>query len=475
MKSTIKRHIVPIVILALISFSCKKSFLDTPDNSRILRQEYVTDLKSTEDFLNGIYIVLSQDFYHGYNIIYPDLIGDNIKPVTGTGPLMVHYSWAQQADETRGSSQSSKVNNMNALWTSGYKIVRACNFVLEKVDQYKDEDNKKADLIKGQALGLRALVNFVMVNVFAQSYNFSNDASHPGIPIVTSSDWTSPVTERETVGTVYANIVGDLNNAVILLPSLNPNKALMNRNAAKGLLARAYLFEEQYEAAKNLAKEVISIVPMMTTNYPSKLFTLQETEALFQLAPEEVNYYTSYAGMYYRTSIQFQATKDIAVILTERSGDLRKSWVTSSTGNWNITKFPTGVVSGISNPAASYYQTLLRSSEMYLIASESYAKIGIEDSARFFVDQIRKRADVSMPPITATGSALIDSIYKERRKELAFEGFRMFDLLRWKQGVNRVDASNTNAQNLSYPGLKAIAPIPVLDVSLTGLPQNSSY
>jgi hypothetical protein len=54
-------------------------------------------------------------------------------------------------------------------------------------------------------------------------------------------------------------------------------------------------------------------------------------------------------------------------------------------------------------------------------------------SARDAVKLIRNRADVLMPAVVATNqSEMRDRIKHERRIELAFEGFRYWDLIRWK-------------------------------------------
>ena len=64
---------------------------------------------------------------------------------------------------------------------------------------------------------------------------------------------------------------------------------------------------------------------------------------------------------------------------------------------------------------------------------------------------------------------------EERRKELAFESLRMADLQRWKAGVHRMDVLPGYPANLPFPNDKAIAPIPLADITYTGIPQNSGY
>jgi hypothetical protein len=112
---------------------------------------------------------------------------------------------------------------------------------------------------------------------------------------------------------------------------------------------------------------------------------------------------------------------------------------------------------------------------MYLTTAESYARLNNEDSARYFLNEIRTRANIPIVTSSVTGTTLMDTIYQERRREFAFEGLRMFDLLRLKKGVNRSDAWGSSVQTLPYPSDKAIAPLPQNDVKVAGLSQNIGY
>jgi hypothetical protein len=75
---------------------------------------------------------------------------------------------------------------------------------------------------------------------------------------------------------------------------------------------------------------------------------------------------------------------------------------------------------------------LFRLSEIYLNYAEAQYHLGNEDLAREYINKIRDREGVKMPPVTATGEALLEKIYHERYIELAFEGHRYFDVRRWK-------------------------------------------
>jgi hypothetical protein len=473
-----------ILSLSIVAISCKKSFLDVEDNSnsQIPRQQYVKDLNSTQQFLNGIYALFASNLYAGASPsqIYPDLIADNIKLSNSPAFLASQYNWNQV---TTTNTNDVMVN----FWINCYTATRACSFIIEKSQEFESQDEAKAKKMKAEAYAIRALAHFLLVNTFAQSYNFSSDGSHPGIPYITTSDWTQPYI-RNTVAEVYADMITDLTNAITLFQPGTNNTLVMNQNAAKALLGRIYLFKEDWHRAKTVAMEVSNAVPLMPSPlYPSKLFTLQESEALLQLAPSSTivlsgSYDTYFQGWYFRNTARFLATKDIADLLKKNPNDVRKSWIASGgIGKDSIIKYPINVIPGyavgptdVINPARSYYQTLLRSSEMFLTVAEAAAKTGDETTARTYLDAIRKRADPTAINSTATGLPLLDSIYTERRKELAFEGLRMFDLLRWKKGVNRLDVSTGSPTTLSYPNNKAIAPIPGIDAQ-SGIAQNPDY
>lgn len=484
------KSIIQVLFFAGCITSCKKDFLDVPNNGTLNRQGYVKDLKTLEEFTNGIYTELSAFYFHGIGAAYPDVVADDMMPrATGTQSLLPHYGWSQLADINTSSFESASSTAMNGNWKSAYLVIRACNFVVENADKYQNENPAKADILKGQAYAIRGMAHFKLVNIFAQNFGFTPDASHPGIPYITTSDISAPMS-RQTVGEVYTNIISDLNHAIELLPSGISDTRFMNKTAAKALLARTLLFKGDFVNAKIVALEVSGLVPIMSRamGYPNEMFKYKtapaQTEIIFQIAPindQNNSYVSNFVGRYLRgtTNLWFNATNDIADILREDPNDVRSGWVISASGGkWNILKYPTsatGTPALHSTPEADYYQPVVRSSEMFLIVSEASAKSGDDITARTFLDSLRKRANPSIIPLIASGSALIDSVYKERRKELAFEGFRMYDLQRWKIGVHRTDGLFAAIKDLPYPSNKAIAPIPAVDVAQANLKQNPGY
>jgi starch-binding outer membrane protein, SusD/RagB family len=468
-----------VILLFVLNCSCKKDFLEVDDTTQLYRESYIKDLTTMEEYLRGAYYYLSVNVDAGEsNSTYPELTADNLRPITQTSSAatLSHYNWVQEA-------VVSAAKNMNTFWKNSYMTIRMVSFAVDKTDEFRKESPEWADNIKGQAYAVRALLYFKLINMFAQPYTFTADASHPGVPYITTSDITQSYS-RQSVGEVYDGMIADLSKAIELLPETVTDNRYMNRVAAKALLARVYLYKEDFTNAKKLAEEVVAQAPLMTiaAGYPNDMFKFKApatTETLFQLVPNSSNAFNRWVR---RSPIKFCATKDIADMLLENPNDIRKSWVKDTTISGNkyqlVKKYPTAVTPDIPTltaPDLAYYKPELRSSEMVLTAAEAAAKAGDEPKARTYLDAIRKRANPAIADVTATGAALLDSIYKERRKELSWEGLRIYDLQRWKTGVNRIDVLAGTSGKLPYADKKAIAPIPMDEIRLAGISQNDGY
>ena len=101
--------------------------------------------------------------------------------------------------------------------------------------------------------------------------------------------------------------------------------------------------------------------------------------------------------------------------------------------------------------------------------------MGQDANAQADLNMIRQRSWPTAPTVTATGQALLDEIALERRIELGYEGHRIHDLMRHKQGVHRVDVTGDVADQ-AYPCQYCILPIPQSETDTnTNLSQNAGY
>lgn len=70
-------------------------------------------------------------------------------------------------------------------------------------------------------------------------------------------------------------------------------------------------------------------------------------------------------------------------------------------------------------------ERVLRLGDVYLMYSEALLGSGNSSEAQIWFDKIRDRASLASKPIT------LDNIKLERRLELASEGHRFYDLVKW--------------------------------------------
>ena len=85
---------------------------------------------------------------------------------------------------------------------------------------------------------------------------------------------------------------------------------------------------------------------------------------------------------------------------------------------------------------------LMRLGEIYLLHAEALCMTGDLAGAASYVNKIRNRAGLADLPASAQKSqdAMLDAVLHERRLELAFEGFRFFDLVRHDKAKEVHDA-----------------------------------
>ncbi len=136
-------------------------------------------------------------------------------------------------------------------------------------------------------------------------------------------------------------------------------------------------------------------------------------------------------------------------------GDTFAMWIASDGNTWGFDSYK----QSSDNPTSSYelrkfmpedpsvpisFQTVytnpwihFRLAEIYLNYAEAKFELGDEATCRQYINLVRARPSVNMPPIpaTVTGEELRRRLYNERRIELAFEGHRFFDVRRWMIGA----------------------------------------
>jgi len=104
---------------------------------------------------------------------------------------------------------------------------------------------------------------------------------------------------------------------------------------------------------------------------------------------------------------------------------------------------------------------IIRLADTYLLEAEALGATGTR--AQALLDAVRLRAGLTSVPVS------MDAIKTERRLELAGEGHRFFDLVRWGDAAAKLASRGFKA------GKNEILPIPSLELQGTKLVQNPGY
>ena len=116
---------------------------------------------------------------------------------------------------------------------------------------------------------------------------------------------------------------------------------------------------------------------------------------------------------------------------------------------------------------------------MLLTLAEGYAQTGDNVNALIYLNQLAKQRDPSFAGYTDTGAALIADILNERRKELAFEGLRWFDLKRLNLIINRPQEGSKSYPSyptVSLTDIHRLFPIPTGELNADpNVTQNPGY
>ena len=115
---------------------------------------------------------------------------------------------------------------------------------------------------------------------------------------------------------------------------------------------------------------------------------------------------------------------------------------------------------------------LFRYSEVLLLAAEAYNKTGQDGNARTELNKVRNRAGLADVNGSLAGTQLFDAIVDEKFLELAHEGQRFWDLVRWGRAA-------TELAGTGYAPKNDLFPIPITEIDkngeLTIADQNPGY
>ncbi len=421
--------------------------------------------------LIGVYNGLqSGDRYNRDYIAFPEALSDNGEAVDNSGRLV---------GENRNNPGAQFVS-----WNEIYRDINRANLVIESVENgIQGLSQAEADRVLGEALFLRAFNYFDAARAYGYDPTNLQAATNRGsVPILLNGVITSDEIElpaRATADEVYTQMSMDLQRAADLLTNANA-PFFGNRAAAYGLLSRVNLYWGNYAGVVNAATNAINQgvgTPLEAANYAAG-FTNPgaNPEALFELvyADDEGTGVNESLASTFRSTPGFGdliASNDL--IAAYEAGDVRLgTFVVSDDPTSNgFGRMESNKYNGHNGIANVDNVTILRLSEVYLNRAEAHARLGNTADALADLNFIKTRRGIAAAA-GLSGDALIMEIINERRRELAFEGHRWFDLKRLGWPVNKPVLGSSIAPD----DFRILAPIPGNEISVNpNIEQNVGY
>ena len=399
--------------------------------------------------LIGAYDGLANGNFYGGSVKYAgDLLGDDAEVRFGGTFATIDELWRKTITTNNGVVQST--------WLQGYIAIDRANNVLASLDKVAIADKAR---VEGEARFIRGLAYFELVRLWGKSWGDGDNNANLGVPIVTmptrvvSSEDSRP---RASVASVYTQVLEDLTKAESLLAAAKKTE-FASKEAAQAILARVYLQQGNYAAARDAANKVISGNNFALTSTFAEAFTdaTNDSEVIFKIFVSDQDG-TNGMNTYYAPST-FQGRGDIRVqakhLALYSAADKRGTLFVKVSNNTFTGKH----LDQYGDVAVT------RLAEMYLIRAEANQRLVTSVGATPLSDinLIRRRAGASV--LTTVD---LNAILTERRLELAFEGHQVHDAKRLKRNVG----------TLVFNDNKLLMPIPQREIDTNkALVQNAGY
>lgn len=311
------------------------------------------------------------------------------------------------------------------LWNRSYNLIYRSNSALEGLDGSPAIPDDVKGQLRGEALFIRALVHFYLVNLFGD------------VPYIGTTDYAANMqVARLPVAEVYGHIVADLVEAKSLLGEgyVSGERTRANKWAAVALLSRTYLYAERWQEAVGESSLLLEQTALFGIEEDiAAEFLKESSSAILQLQPKNAGSNSEEGSTFLFTSgpPPFVSLSSSLVEAME-PGDLRRTQWTGSVTDGSTTWYhPFKYRENLNTGSSREYSILFRVAEQHLIRAEALARLDDLEGAKLDLDRIRLRAGLGGTE-AATGEAMLAAILKERRFELFAEhGHRWFDLRRY--------------------------------------------
>ncbi|MDR2125942.1 MAG: RagB/SusD family nutrient uptake outer membrane protein [Prevotellaceae bacterium] len=448
------KKIISFSILCVFALTSCSDFLDVKPSNQADSSVSILTADDALVMINGLMRRMTSYDYYGRNfILYGDAKGGDLALVSQGRGLDALYTF----------NHSASSNSYSGYWSHIYNSILQANNLIINIDKLIDGGNTSAKLqqYKAEALTARAIFYYDLVRLYGKPYDM--DKTSYGVPLPLEPLDASVLPVRESVESVYTQILKDLTDAAqsqALLQPSSSTRGYISYYANIAMQARVYLQMQNYTAALSAAEEIINSEKYtLYTNaeWVNSWKSQFGNESIFELyiVPDESDLATGSLGFYLRRLGHgsnsamgwFVASDAFVARLGEDTDDVRLGIMDNDELAGN-SKYPSGRLgscykySGSTSlqgdgkaTATAVNIKVIRLSEIYLIAAEAALLKSPSDKekAAKYLQEIRKRAPNLTP--ADENNITLDMIINEKSKELFAEGHRFFDMMRWNKEI----------------------------------------
>nr|WP_319400757.1 RagB/SusD family nutrient uptake outer membrane protein [uncultured Carboxylicivirga sp.] len=456
-----KIYNIALTLIAAIAFSSCDDFIEVETRGQQDLDNYFQTETECVNFVNGCYAGFAnvEDWWQQWLRLSNQMATDdawmgNLTQDNSHSYALAHYT-------VNASNAPDAIVN---FYTYKYYDISRCNIAINRIPDAPIAESIKARLV-GEAKFLRAYNYWELVQNFGDVVLTLEQTGTAGLTLA-----------RSPKEMVYAQIIQDLKDAAAVLPAAYETSELgrATKGACLALLARTYLFTEDYQNAYTYADSVI-------------------TQFDYQLEPNFVDVWSVYNHNGVESIFEWQSNSDqsftvgsrFAIIMQARgqvwddpensmdgwgwcvpTSDLENAYLSegddirrlSTICRMNEPVYGDEEANPAYNFADNQHKSnrvwrkfyvpiamrrslikedqhvplpfiFIRLAEMYLTRAEAAYHLNNPSQALSDINFIRARVNLE-PKEGLTGSNLLYAIWKERRLELANEGMRLYDLRR---------------------------------------------
>lgn len=510
MKNISKRFTWTIVVVFLILniTSCKDSFLERPDLSKVTDGNFWKTADDAVMATNAIYTALQIGGCYDYgHILMGDIPGDDLTSTDVGNNFFAYDKFTVISSDINinGAPGGSGGADRVGAWAGWYTGVARANFLINNIDRVPNMDPAIKSQCTNEAKFIRAVCYFNIVNIWGDAPFYITDITP--VEAVNIS--------RTPKATIYEQIEKDLTDAVGLPDKGSITLGRATKGSAQAFLARVYLYQGKFAQAAAMALDVIhSGIYSLNQNYLDNFDNTKKNgiESVFEVQfssnilnsdntvvhnlSSRITTFTAPSGTGFSLEGGFgniivpepsaaniyELNDNRRAVNIMESGKTYYSNATASNTVFDGSTTATGLAVGkyilgnsmdASQSGASFSdmnRAIIRYAEVLLIAAEALNETGLTAEATIYINQVRERAGLLALGSNLSQQSFRDAVMQERRVELFAEGQRFWDLLRTGKALSTLGTKGYKEPKNS------VFPLPAHDLSLDkNLRQNDGY